>query len=247
MNPPRPSKIPTEAPRDQEESAFTSILRRLFEEISGALAVVFVDDEGECVDYASALSPYDAKVNGAVLRLLADTASRELLESHGPVSMIQVIGHKRELTTRQVGEGYMLGVTATPKTAPHALLIEVERAVRQLRREASIPSPRDETFREAPLDEAFERPFLPVERSGDEVAVQVRIRRAIGWDYAPASFVEDGMETTVAHVLGRWAEGEGNARRLCFRVRTSGGIELTLVDDRAAKQWFCRRYRRRII
>ena len=56
-----------EGARDQAESAFTEILRRLLHRMKGILAVAFVDGAGECVDYCSALDPFDTKVVAAQL------------------------------------------------------------------------------------------------------------------------------------------------------------------------------------
>src|SRR4051812_38568136 len=54
-----------EAARDQGESAFTPILRRCFQDVPRLLAAVFVDAEGECIDYVSAIDPFEAKVAAA--------------------------------------------------------------------------------------------------------------------------------------------------------------------------------------
>ena len=51
-----------ESTRDQAENAFTAILRRLFQNVPALVATVFVDMEGECIDYVTCLDlgPSDA-------------------------------------------------------------------------------------------------------------------------------------------------------------------------------------------
>jgi hypothetical protein len=56
-----------EAPREELESHFTPLLRRLFLSHRSILAVAFVDSQGECVDYCASITAYEAKITGAVL------------------------------------------------------------------------------------------------------------------------------------------------------------------------------------
>ena len=55
--------------RDQEASPFSAILWRLCEGCS-AHAAALVDKEGETVDYAGRISPYEIRVAAAELRLV---------------------------------------------------------------------------------------------------------------------------------------------------------------------------------
>ena len=59
-----------ETPRDMEETAFTPLLRRYIMSLLEVQAVVFVDDEGETVDYATRIPIYDAKVIAAQFHVL---------------------------------------------------------------------------------------------------------------------------------------------------------------------------------
>jgi predicted regulator of Ras-like GTPase activity (Roadblock/LC7/MglB family) len=205
-----------EAPRDQEESAFTPILRGLLHRTSGVLAVAFVDEEGECVDYASVLSPFDAKIIGAQMRVvLADITERFRAFAGHPL-LIEIQGDARDILVRPISDDYSLVVAVSPRAVNRRLLAGMERAALDLRREAGI-------------DVA---PWEPVRDT-----VRVELREAIGWSYAPAAFLEGGARHEIDDVLGRWTEGTGTRNRICFRVRTRAGEELTLVHDRALDRW----------
>ncbi len=68
-------------------------------------------------------------------------------------------------------------------------------------------------------------------------AVRVEVREAVGWPYAPTAFHDEDQRVGIAAVLGRWNEGTGTRSRICFRVRTDDGEELTLVHDRVVDRW----------
>jgi hypothetical protein len=110
----------------------------------------------------------------------------------------------------------MLVLVLKPNALTKRLLGGIEHTVTELRDESGIGVP-------------------SWEPSVDSVIVEVR--EAIGWPYAPAAFHDRGKRIGIADVLGRWIEGAGSAGRLCFRVRTETGEELTLVHDRAFDRW----------
>jgi len=200
------------------ESAFTDILRRLLYRATGLLAVAFVDSEGECVDYCSALDPFEAKVAGAQLLVtVTELSERMRALGAGQSFMLTVSGSSRDLVARRISDDYMLIVVTKPRALTRRLQGGIEIAVTELRREAGIDMPDWE-------------PVLD--------SVRVEVRAAIGWPYAPAAyFDESGDRIGVADVMGRWLEGTGVESRVCFRVRTDGGEELTLVHDRAHDRW----------
>jgi hypothetical protein len=74
--------------------------------------------------------------------------------------------------------------------------------------------------------------------------LEVVVRPAVGWPYAPAAFTQDGgTRVVVSDVLGRWTErpdAPALEDRTCFRVRTDDGRELTLVHDPARPGWLVR-------
>jgi len=54
-----------QVPRDTDATAFTTLLADLISRVPGARAAALVDRDGEAVDYAGDMSPFDIKVAGA--------------------------------------------------------------------------------------------------------------------------------------------------------------------------------------
>jgi hypothetical protein len=73
-------------------------------------------------------------------------------------------------------------------------------------------------------------------------SLEVIVRGAVGWPYAPAAFSQEGVRVFISDVLGRWTEDGGaqGDELVCFRVRTEEGQELTLVHDPAGDGWLVR-------
>jgi hypothetical protein len=106
--------------RDQHPTAFTAILEQFLELEPAALGAVLVDGEGEAVDYAGALTPFDIKVTGAHLRIVLDqvgafahpvdakSRSRGQGGSMGRPTQIIVRGVRRSFLARPLSEGYAL-------------------------------------------------------------------------------------------------------------------------------------------
>ena len=205
-----------EAPRDLVESAFTPILRRLLHRTTGVLAVCFVDGEGECVDYASSLPPFESKVAGAQMTVtLWEVAAAMVRLMAGRTWHLHVHSECRDVVARRVNDDYLLVVVLKPRALTRRLMGGIEQTVIELRREAGIDIP----------------DWEPIADS-----VRVEVREATGWAYAPAAFFDE-TETRVEIelVMGRWTEGTDS--RVCFRVQTQDGEELTLVHDRALDRW----------
>lgn len=93
--------------RDLDPSPFARILRDLIARIPGARSAVLVDYEGETVDYAGAETPFELRVLGAELGLLA----RSKLSGVGALREIVVRGSKRSLILRVLPDGYALCVS----------------------------------------------------------------------------------------------------------------------------------------
>ncbi len=217
MSPPVERSWARESPRDQAESAFTPILRRLLHRTTGIMAVCFVDGEGECIDYCASLSPYDVKVTGAHLRVvMTEVAVRFARIGGGESWLLHINGEERDIVARRMSDEYLLVVVLKPGGMTQRFLGGIEQTVAELRREGEIEVPEWE----------------PVIDS-----IRVEVREAVGWPYAPASFDDHGERVMIADVLGRWNEGSGRHGRVCFRVRTETGEELTLVHDRAFDRW----------
>lgn len=208
--------------RETNSSDFTAILRRIWETIPSVLVAAFVDVEGECVDYVSSLDPYEAKINAAEISsvvgiLLGDQNKLALGEPH----TLEIVGDVRELWARRIDDNYSLVTVVFSGVDRTRLKKAMARAVREFRGEAGTAPP------------AWEPP-------GD--LIQVETRQATGWQYAPSAFLEEGIWIAITDVLGRWVEPAQYTERdkVCFRVRTEQGIELTLVYDQQANQWISR-------
>lgn len=213
---------PPEAQRDQLESAFTPILRRIWSSAAAVLAAVFVDLEGECIDYVSSLPPFDAKVSAAHALVLMEElrASQHKLGLAEPISFA-ITGDDRELWARRVSEDYLLVVVLQPGAEHSDVRSVLATAGREFREEVGA---------EAPAWEPAPKPL------------EVIIRSAVGWAYAPTAFSQEGVKITITDVLGRWTEpgGAEGDDLVCFRVRTEDGQELTLVHDPAGDGWLAR-------
>jgi hypothetical protein len=209
-----------ERQRDQGESAFTPILRRFFQCVPTLLAAVFVDAEGECIDYVSALEPFEAKVAAAHLHNTMSLfrwgrASALLGESFG----LDLCASTREAFVRCVGDGYMLIALALPGFDRTELEDALAVATQEFRAEVGIAPPSWERRQER---------------------LSVRVRASKDWQYAPAAFYARGERVAISDVLGRWTERVDDAAgsdRVCFRVRTQEGQELTLVHEPESKLW----------
>ena len=209
---------PPEAPRDQDESAFTPILRQLWASVPKLEAAAFVDVEGECIDYVSAVDPYDAKVAAAHMRVLVDSlfeVSAKL--ATGQPILLEISTEDRELWGRRISAEYLLVVLTRADVDRTRLRSMLTTAAHGFRDEAGLAAPSWEGTPE----------------------IKVQLREAVGWPYAPVSFEQGSACTRIEDVLGRWTErrtAEGG-ELVCFRVRTDDGIELTLAHDPTGDDW----------
>lgn len=207
-----------EAERDQDESTFTTILRRLFHTTGSIEATIFVDEEGECIDYCSAVDPFEIKVIGAHLALLAKKLRHgtERL-SAGEVQSLEIFADERDYILRLVSDHYAVIVVVFPGCIESELTNALERCVVELRTEAGIRVPHWDP--NARLD--------------------VQFRASSVWGVAPTSFGHDDGLTLIQDVIGRWEElndALGN-HLVCFRVRTTENLELTLIHDLHLDVW----------
>lgn len=213
----------TETARDQAENAFTVILRRLFQTVPALLSGVFVDLEGECIDYVAAIDVYEAKVCAAHMHMLMEGLRRaRLLASTGDTYTLELVTSQREIWVRRIGEDYMLVVLLAHGFDRAEVHDAMACACREFRAEVGIAAPSWEERLES---------------------LSVRLRASAGWAYAPEGFTLDGERYTISDVLGRWTEAAhgGSAPLVCFRVRTQQGQELTLAHDERTDGWRVRR------
>ena len=97
---------PVVPPRDQDASTFTVILERLLASISSCRGAVLVDADGETVDYAGILEPFDLKIAAAHWQIVI--AELETLEHFGESRQITVRAKNRGYIVRRLPEGYGL-------------------------------------------------------------------------------------------------------------------------------------------
>ena len=94
--------------RDMEESSFTLILRDVLSRIPGAVAVALVDRDGEAVDYAGRLDPFEVKVAGAHFRIVLEDIARQ--PAFGVAHTVVCLGSKGSILARGLPDGYALVV-----------------------------------------------------------------------------------------------------------------------------------------
>jgi predicted regulator of Ras-like GTPase activity (Roadblock/LC7/MglB family) len=210
-----------ESTRDQAENAFTAILRRMFQKVPALAAAVFVDREGECIDYVTCLDPFEAKVSAAHLHVvLGMLRNARATRTTGDTIGFEVVAPQREAWVRRIGDEYVLVVILSRGFDRSEVRDAMALAGREFRAEVGIEAP------------GWEEP----ER------LSVRVRASPGWMYAPEGFSVGGERIAIAAVLGRWTErlGPSGSTLVCFRVRTVSGQELTLVHDEATEGWVVR-------
>lgn len=204
-----------EVPRDMEETGFTPILRRLVSAIPEVRAAVFVDEEGECVDYCSRVDVFAAKVAGAQLHVAIRAVMGSGARCLGAPRALHVVADSAELLVRRVSDEYTLVVVCDPPAPLGALQGRVEAAVCELRSEGGIARPAWEPERET---------------------LRVELRSSAGWGYAPTAFSERGRRHALAAVVGRWIDHEDQGA-VCFMVRTESGEETVLVHRAWEGRW----------
>ncbi len=206
--------------RDRPDTAFSRILSAFVLAHEAVRAAVFLDLEGECVDYASRLDPFEALVFSATLlnptkALLATSAAGS------PGASLQWImeAERMDALVRRIGEDLFLALWVAPGALSARILAGIDPLVELLSRESGLTPANDD----------------------DAAALEVETRAAKGWGYAPRALRTPGALATELEVLGRWTEpGESAGREaVCFRVRARDQ-EWTLVHDPSIQRWYRR-------
>jgi hypothetical protein len=203
---------PTE--RDQHPTAFTRILEDLLELEPAAVGAVLVDTEGEAVDYAGGLTPFDIKVTGAHLRIVLDQlgafAGRARAVPIGRPTQVIVRGVRRSFLARSLPEGYALVIV--------------------LKRHGFVLSPRALAISERRL--ALEAGWPP---SNEPAALwhPVHVETAYPNRRRPLRMLA-GSTWERVEVLGSIV---GLGRERGYRCRLRSGAELTLVREPAGT-WY---------
>lgn len=127
------------AVRDQSASAFSAILGRLCDD-SGALAAALVDSEGETVDYAGILEPYDIKIMAAEWRIVLRVVHESRLPGFHGVSSMAVRAMGRSYLLEAMPDGYAIALRL-PRYSMNVSRRALNQAVRELGSEAGIELP----------------------------------------------------------------------------------------------------------
>ncbi len=173
------SGVPRErAPRDQEPSSFTAILERLIAATPGAKAAALVDFDGETVDYAGLLEPFEVKIAAAHFRIvMAEIADAR---SFGLIRQITVRARRHAYVVRELAESYALVIVLHPRAAFASSSRAIDEAALRVSAETGWPPPRDasrwchvdvETERRRPVRVRVSGSFQPVEVMGAVVGL----------------------------------------------------------------------------
>lgn len=193
--------------RDQLFTPFGLILERLIRSSSGALGAVFVDAEGEAVDYAGTLDAFTVKIAAAHMRILLHEAAGSPALGGETLREITFRSAERSFFIRSMPEGYAF------------VLLLARRAFSVSRRALQVTERR--LAREAALPLAFERHetiwyAIDVECEADDHRRPLKVRLGSRWE---------PLETVLGTMAGL-ARGEHG-----YRVRLQSGAELTLIRE----------------
>lgn len=197
-------------PRGMFETGFTPILESLVRSVDEALCAVFIDGEGETIDFATRIDPFDARVLGAELALpLARTAGLADLTALGTVLELRVLAAGRCIVARHVTDRCFLILATGSPTLRAKVAEQCAMAAQALCVEAGEPLP-------AAL--SILRAVELVEREGDAF---------------PTAFSDGGVRRRVQAVLGV----ERRDDQSLFLVRTDEGEEVLVEHDRRRQRW----------
>jgi hypothetical protein len=127
------------AVRDQSDSPFSAILTQLCDDC-GALGAALVDGEGEAVDYAGLLSPYEIKVAAAEWRIVLGVVKASRLPGFRDVAGITVRAKGRTFVMEALPDGYAIAL-CLPRHSFNVSRRALGQATRELGREAGLALP----------------------------------------------------------------------------------------------------------
>lgn len=193
--------------RDQDASPFSAILWRLCE-ACGAHAAALVDKEGETVDYAGRISPYEIRVAAAELRLVLAFTRETGALGFTSVSDIRIRTGQRSYAIIALGDGYAIVlelVRHSVAVSPRAVL----QATHELELEAGIQS---------------------VLRPGGARWTRVEVRSTPQDTRRPGALWLDGAWHAVT-VLGRYRSADLDRRERGYLAQLPNGAEFPLVRE----------------
>jgi hypothetical protein len=198
--------------RDQTPSSFAPTLGRLCSS-AGVVGAALVDADGEAVDYAGRVSPFDIRVAAAEWRIILTRLGRCTHSPWRETRQVMIRGVNKSFGAVLLPDGYALVLQLLPRCfriSPRAL----SEAVREICENAG-------------LDDA-------VKATAQWMRVQVN--EAPGPQRRPRS-VWVNRKWLPVEVLGRWVGPDLLPNEIGYHVRLLGGAEVTLVREPLA-QWF---------
>lgn len=195
--------------RDQSVSPFSAILHR-FCDAAGVIAAALVDGEGETVDYAGGLTPFDIKIAAAESAVLMSSVRETSVLDWANTRELIVRAAQRSFACFALSDGYSL-IAVLPRHAVRVSVRALQEVLRDLSLEAGLELPRVSQN----ATEAWARVDVFTDTADRRKPISVWL--AGGW--------------CELEVLGRFIAGP-NPRELGFRVRLNNGAELTLVRER---------------
>jgi hypothetical protein len=204
---------PSKHAREEDETGFTGILRRLVIATPGAIAAALVDVEGETVDYAGEnMDPFEVKVAAAEFRIvLMQIESGKLSEHGGAPHRLEVRAARRTFVVDALPEGYALLSVLTRSAGVGHADRALDTALHDLYREAGWQAPPElHRWHEVDVKLAIDgKPRL--------------LRVEIGW--------------RPVRVIGKVVAGLHRGE-IGFRVALQGSeTEVTLVHGRDQRWW----------
>lgn len=196
------------AKRDQDATPFSAVLLQLCDG-TGALGGALVDTQGETVDYAGAVDPYEIRVAAAEWSLVLRALGASAIPGWPETRQVIVRAERRSYAVVALPEGYAI--------------------VLQLGLRCFTPSERalGEAVREICAEAGLE---LPVQRRDHWSRVEVRPAPA---DPRRPEAVWVGGAWARVEVLGRYLlRGE-----MGYRARLANGAEINLVREKLGR-WY---------
>ncbi|HKO51822.1 MAG TPA: hypothetical protein VJV79_29135 [Polyangiaceae bacterium] len=193
--------------RDQDASPFSAILWRLCEGCS-AHAAALVDKEGETVDYAGRVSPYEIRVAAAELRLVLAFTRTADVPDFAQVNEIRIRTGRRSYAIVGLGDGY-------------AIVLELERHSFSVSQRAVLQATR-ELESEAGIETVL--------RPGVAKWSRVEVRTSSSDARRPDAVWLNGAWQAVT-VLGRYRSADLAQRERGYLARLASGAEFSLVRE----------------
>lgn len=194
--------------RDQYVSRFSEILMRLCD-ATGAFAAALVDSDGETVDYAGTIDPFQIKVAAAEWQIALRLVRGSRVPAWEQTQYLSFRGGRRSFTAVALAEGYAIVIVLLR----HSLTLSWRalcEAVRDISNEAGLPIPR-----------AF--------RAEKERWRRVEVRTAQGDPRRPEALWRDGAWAALT-ILGHY-QNSGAVPEVGYRARLLSGAEITLVRE----------------